>query len=86
MVVVNTLGDIDEVTPADEIRTTYIAVALATRACERDSPAVVHEARRDIEGGLEEAVITYTRVDATALLGIGALGHHIDGTTDGREP
>ena len=85
MVVVDALRDVDEVAPADEVSTTYIAVALATRACERDSPAVVHEARRDIEGGLEEAIITYTRVDATALLGIGALGHHIDGTTDRRK-
>ena len=85
MVIVDALGDIDEVTPADEVSPIYVSIALATRACERDRPAVVHEARRDIEGGLEEAIITYTRVDATALLGIGALGHHIDGTADGGE-
>ena len=66
MVVVDALRDVDEVAPADEIRTTYIAVALATRACERDSPAVVHEARRDAERGLEEAIVTYAGVDATA--------------------
>ena len=86
MVVVDTLGNVDEVAPADEVRTTDVAVALATRACERDSPAVVHEPRRDIERGLEEAIVTYASVDATALLGIGALGHHVDGTTDGGEP
>ena len=85
MVVIDTFGDVDEVAPADEVRTTDVAIALATRACERDGPAVVHKARRDIKRGLEEAVITYTRVDATALLGIGALGYHIDGTTDGRK-
>ena len=55
--IVDALRDIDEVTPAYEVSPVYVTIALATGACKRDRPAIVHEARRDIERGLQEAPV-----------------------------